>query len=174
MSPVLAAMAHHEAGHAVASVILGLPFPAITIKGGVEGRDAATWLPPAVERARLDAHASRAWRAEMQDYLTRLLAGDQAEARWRLRRSRRLEWRSDRTLACDLALAIASSPEEASALVVWLTLRARNLAAKPDVWPGVATVATTLLEREALLAADVQAIFAQAVGPVALERLAAH
>lgn len=168
---VLAAMAYHEAGHAVASVILSLPFQAVTIRALDERQQATAWPTPDAAQVQHEVGAGCAWRARMQDYLTRILAGDQAEARWRLRRTRRPEWRSDRTLACDLALTLTSSPEEASALVAWLTLRARNLAAKPDVWPGVAAVATALLERETLSATEVRMLFEQEIDAPTLERL---
>jgi ATP-dependent Zn protease len=133
--------AHHEAGHAVVSFVLGRAVRGISIIGDREtlGRTShwpvGSWFRPDVE---LD----RRHRQFIERDIIILLAGVEAERKYRGRYDH-LGAQPDREMVADLALS-ATGSVETDAYVLRLALRAERLV--EDNWSAIKVVAACLLE----------------------------
>ncbi|HEX3345555.1 MAG TPA: hypothetical protein VHS09_13320 [Polyangiaceae bacterium] len=121
----LAATAHHEAGHAVASVILGHRFHYVTIEPG-DGNLGHVLYPASDRRFRPDESWTPIAERRVRDAILVMLAGYIAEAKF-TGRNNWLGSRGDRDGAADLAMRACGSTEEVNAYLAWVDARARSL-----------------------------------------------
>lgn len=161
-------LAYHEAGHAVACVLLRLALRSASIvpDDASDGRVATRPAYAALERVADGIYAPGDF-VRVCDGLVATLAGPAAEARYRgLDHPTGVLSGSDRDQATEWCLRASGPGQEASAMLVWLACRADNLVASPPHWKAVAAVADALLDRETLSAATVRRIArAELAGP---------
>ncbi len=135
----LRSTAIHEAGHAVASIVLRRKFRYVTIvpdpKRGSAGH--VHIAPP----------SSDASMPVLFDFLVRTLAGHYAEREFGLR-PRRDGWEADRHMAIDYAFEFCGSGEEATLWIRLATIRTRRLLA---IWrDSIEAVADALIDQKTL------------------------
>lgn len=143
----LLATAYHEAGHAVAAVLLKRRFQMISIlpDGESEGHVSLSGLGKVQSEVPVEARTRRKLEREILIYL----AGPTAEALGTGTRELLIN-HTDLNEAVALADHLTTSPREADAYLHWLGLRAEALIRPPGPWAAVQTLATALLERQQL------------------------
>jgi hypothetical protein len=138
------AVAYHEAGHAVAALLLHRPLRYVSIV-------------PDKERGILGYDLMPRRRTLLEREIMVLLAGEVAEEEFRGWRNR-VGARSDYDKAHKCARAICETDEEAVAYVTWLRVRIANQILGPVPWSIIKAVAADLLVRERLTVAEVRVI----------------
>lgn len=161
----------HEAGHAVMSAELRVPFKYIDViptderAGVVRGFEPGDWFRPDLEitgrvQRRIQAHILVLW------------AGTQAQETWSRRQpdcprdldeELRVGAASDVETIVNLASCVTASAEETAAYIEWLRLRALNMQSLPYYWDKVTAVADALAVRPHLSARRARAIMWDAV-----------
>ena len=141
------ATAYHEAGHAFAAWVLGLPIKRISIRPDGDAKGFVQHRSP-LAGIRLDIDNSDRARLKAEKAILICLAGPAAQRKFNPRSYRKHHAASDFDLAGDLALRLNSSGEAASAHLAWLQIRAADLVSAR--WHVVSAVARLLLEREEL------------------------
>jgi hypothetical protein len=148
--------AFHEAGHVVASRRHGFKVhsativPAADVHGGVEQDNSLHGL-------RLDWDDSARAHRRAQLAIIVYLSGPEAQRQYNPRSWRSHHGASDHKLAADLALAInTSSDDAADAYLRWLEIVARDEVAAS--WPLIERVASALVARDTLTAAEIAEI----------------
>jgi len=136
--------AYHEAGHAVAALLLGRRFKAISIEpdGDILGLVSGIAWPRAF-RPDTDDIDSRA-RSNIEKRIMIAAAGEGAESLYTGRRVMHYACQ-DAMQAVDLASYVCPENEECSAYTNWLWLRAKNLIREPRSWIMVEALASKLL-----------------------------
>jgi ATP-dependent Zn protease len=141
----LEATAYHEAGHAVSSWELRVPFRWITIipesdsLGHIRHREWPVSFQP-------DINSDRRTRDRMEARVITLFAGPAAEMKFTGRRNH-IGAQSDYGCADNLASYFCGSNEELEAYLGWLRARAENLIVQPHRWHAVQMLVKTLMER---------------------------
>ncbi len=126
-----AATAHHEAGHAVAAIMKGVPFKAVTIKAtGHAAGHLAIKFGRGVE--------------QMHKRGIVALAGEAAQRQFSPRSVRDHHGGSDREQVRLAAMDCTGSSEQAELLVRLWTVQARDLVLLR--WPAVSQIAAALIE----------------------------
>jgi hypothetical protein len=138
------AIAYHEAGHAVAALLLHRPLRYVTIV-------------PDKERGILGYDLTPRRRTSLEREIMVFLAGEVAEEEFRGWRNR-VGSRSDYAKAHSYARAICETAEEAVAYLAWLRVRTANQILGPGPWLIIEAVAAELLVRERLTVAEVRAV----------------
>lgn len=133
----LAATAHHEAGHAVAAIVRGIPVRHATI---VAGEDNAGHV-------RLLARIPKTMKA-MHIHGMVALAGEAAQRRFNPRSVRRHQGGSDREAVLGFALRASGSERQAQCLVSLWQAQADDLVQLR--WAAIQHVAVALLERKTI------------------------
>jgi hypothetical protein len=171
------AVAHHEAGHAVAMLWFEQTVVSVRIVAddaadslGACLGDEATWpdgLDDAMNCGRFEPE-ERVW---VEETIVSLLAGEEAEAR--LTGQRNKEGATfDRQAADDAALRLCNGDEEeATAFLRWLKVRTRNLIRHPGNWNAVRDIAAALLEKDRLTGEEARKLFCEAQRRTAEARL---
>jgi hypothetical protein len=156
----LAAVAYHEAGHAVAHCCFHVPFRKATIVpsedylGMVEGKRLG---PKLTERFSIGYPTPRD-RDRVESVVMCLFAGTIAEHRFTGRWSHRGA-RTDDANATDLLLNLAGgNGDEIPLYAKWLRHRASVAILSPVYWPVVEAVAQELLTRKTLTAQQVRLV----------------
>jgi hypothetical protein len=147
-------IAYHEAGHAVAHILLSVPFKVVTIKPDAARGSAGHVAPLAAADDMLATVSDTRQRRRVERHLITFCAGGAAEV---------LLWGDCEGIAGDdvtcsiLADLICHSDEEKNALFVLSEIRARTII--KAAWAGVVAVADALLEHETLTARKTRKAF---------------
>ncbi len=155
--------AYHEAGHAVAAVLLRCPVESITIEPGEDsgclGRcvlgDRPSWLCP-------DTSGGSRARFYIERRMMILLAGRVAESK-HLGRPYHEGSEGDEDKIARLAEVICGSDGEDQKFIAWLHARTVNLLSVEEHWQAVERVVAELLERKTLKGAAVRRVVEQAL-----------
>jgi hypothetical protein len=162
----LGRVAHHEAGHVMAAVLLGRRHGWVSIvpedlPAGRTLGNVQRWEPSeALFRPETPYHVAR---YQLEQEALVLLAGEAADARycgsrWRAGH-RRAGACGDHALVMKYALHLSGGDaEEAAAHVAWLGQRARALIDDDANWAGVQALAAALLEKGRLSRRDARRI----------------
>lgn len=161
-APAREASAHHEAGHAVASHLLGRSFIKVSLERQADGtlgwighRPPGEWFDP---EGQIDGRLRR----RIEDEIMILLAGPLCEDRYRSELGEdggapRAELGdlvvvhgSDVDQALTLAGLASASSGEAWAYLEWLRQRTLSLMRTPGFWPAVEALADEILEHATL------------------------
>jgi ATP-dependent Zn protease len=156
--------AYHEAGHAVAHLLLGGAVRQVSIvpdAGRARLGHCRRYHLPSF-RPDIDNGPKALPRVERE--VVAYFAGGIAEAHFRGRHCRSGA-RRDMEAAFDLACRVCASDEEAEKFLAWLYVRAKGLITAERHWPAVEAVARELLARRTLSGAAARAAFASALGP---------
>jgi hypothetical protein len=145
----LAATAHHEAGHAVASLLLKRPFLWVTIEreSGSLGHVRMYRRPP-----KIDAYNISESRARCEAMCA--LAGWVAQRRFNKRSVRSYHAESDHERSVDWAFSMSSTGEIATARLKLWGLETELMI--ENRWPMVQQIAATLLKRRTLSRKEVE------------------
>ena len=161
----------HEAGHAVMSAELRVPFKYIDVtpseerSGVVHGFVVGEWFRP-------DLEITRRTEQRIQSQIHVLWAGTQAQERWSrcqpdcpkdLDEELRVGAASDINTIVNLASFVTASAEELDAYIEWLRLRTLNMQNRPHYWDRVTAVAGALAIHPYLSARRARAIMRDAV-----------
>lgn len=155
-------IAYHEAGHAVAAFIEGVPLGPITIipDGNVQRnlrrRDLGNGFRPDVRRA-----ANNRQKIEAEVIAT--FAGPAAEDAFTGRRNRYAA-QDDYPDIKKIASFVCESDEEMIAYLEWLAIRARRVVTDRRNWEAVKAVAAALLKHETIDAAKARTLIKAAMG----------
>lgn len=156
------ATAHHEAGHAVAAWHLGIAVRMVMVTGdrslGYLGRMVHAPISTQLAEALEAGAVSPAQRQRVEGLVMMMLAGELAERRHR-GRANHLGASEDRAHARSLLTLITADPDEESAYLSWLFIRARNLVEAH--WPQITAVAAALLEQGTLTGRELRALLEQ-------------
>ena len=149
----LACTAHHEAGHAVASLYLRKPLRTASIIAKEDSLGRVTYhKPPAWFEAELEFLVFQGDN-RVENWIRREIiisfAGSAAEARFRGRSNHRGA-ASDYQKVGDLALRVCASQEEGRKYLAWLWVVARTIVHKPINWNAIQLVAEELLKKRLL------------------------
>lgn len=123
--------AHHEAGHAVARMLLGKAFTTVTVVPGegfaglVEGMNLPLWLFDELECG--GRPCSRRVLAEVRAVLVVYLAGTVAEQRFLNKEPEAWTWEQNREDAADFVLVLCGSEEEANRMLEEAWRKAKTL-----------------------------------------------
>jgi ATP-dependent Zn protease len=157
------ATAHHEAGHAILSIVLKRPLVRVSIRpdaetfrfGICQGRPCVpAWLDWEAED---QTPRARRW---FERELVVLYAGQVAEAKFLGRAHAPHGAGHDDGTAADFALKFCGqSEDEASAFLGWMYARARTLVNVEHHWHGVRRLAEALLEREELSGRSIRKVW---------------
>ncbi len=162
------AVAHHEAGHAVAAFYFDHAIESVTIKPGEDFAGSSISSPDFGRGFDPEVDVDAAQYVKMLEDIVVCFAGHEAEAAYRGRRN----WHGSTTdfgIAADLALYLSRGSEEASALLRWRKLVARGLVKAHT--REIAAVASALLAQGTLAGDDVRETIRIALGIPALEEL---
>lgn len=143
MNTKLEATAHHEAGHAIAAILVHRRFRHVTIEPG-EGSLGHVLYRAWDRRLRPDVSSSPRTELLLRDAIITALAGLEAQAKFTGRRDFRGA-RSDYDQAADLASRACSSSEEANAYLAWLCVRTKQIVSAPYNWTAIRALAAALL-----------------------------
>jgi hypothetical protein len=144
-------VAYHEAGHAVAGVVLKVAIRDVSVEprddsdGRVTSRGPGRALAEAIDTG----YFTLAQRARVEDLIVISFAGRVAEeARWSNYTA--VGWDDDYGKAVDLACKVTQDDEAAGHYCGWLLVRTRRLIAQPWHWAGVEALADELLMHQRL------------------------
>jgi hypothetical protein len=132
----LAATAHHEAGHAVASIVAMVPFKHVTVGQAAESFGHVLYFRKALSLGQMHKRGMIA------------LAGEASERRFNPRSIRKHHGAGDRAAVVDYALQCSGSPAQAEALVNLWSIQAAELV--EGRWREIETLANALMERSQL------------------------
>jgi hypothetical protein len=150
-----AATAYHEAGRAVATILMEIEIgpEGFSVVPG-EGFGMAHLL---VELSgKPDLEATDAMRLEAEKYAIATLAGMVAQQKYRKSSMHSYYCQSDRHNAADLMSHFVASDRELTAYLNWLQIRAEQLVASE--WTMIESVAEALIERDRLSAKEAKEI----------------
>lgn len=158
----LEATAYHEAGHAVACIVLEHPFLSATIIATDETLGSITKrpVPPSITREDELTHRSRRW---IEREILCWLAGLAAEQRW----TGRNNWRGARS-DISWVVELGAFLHQAGTKVLdkyldYMIERARDLVSAPQNWLRIEALATALLERRTLSAREAKRLCLEAM-----------
>lgn len=153
----IASTAYHEAGHAVAAVVLGVPIVTVTIvpSAGAHGhmQMPARWIA--------DVHGYRVPSRDLVErYVVKALAGVTAQRKAYPRSVRSHHGRSDGESAFSVAVLVMPDSERViQAFIDYCQARAEQLV--EEYWASVTEVAQELVTRKTIGRNDVRAVVAQ-------------
>jgi hypothetical protein len=168
----LEATAYHEAGHAVAHVLLQVPFRKATIREGddylgrVEGYKLGKTFLEKIETGDLSLRDED----RIRRIVITLLAGHEAEQRFTGRKNS-VGAASDHSSVVDFLFRVYS-PKATEAYMTFLEIRTEEELNAPGVWKGLQTVAAALLDKKTLTATEIACIFNEARFEEADKRIA--
>ncbi len=169
----LNATAHHEAGHAIMRLKVGLSVRKVSIVpekednslGRCEGSRYPVWFNPEIE---VDTRS----RLYIENNVLVLYAGLLAEARFTGRRNH-IGASQDYRTAVNLAGYACGSDEELSKYLAWLFCRAKAVIDNnPFFWPAVTDLAADLMNRREISGRQVRSLYHATVQRVIAERSA--
>ena len=157
---MITAVAHHQAGHAVAAWVLGLPLAKVTIPvhdetdGGCTYQGWPRWFRP-------DVTVFAQHRVQAERHITSMLAGPEAERRHRAEAGHVDDHaladnaRHDYDSATDLATYLAADTADYEALLA--RLRTHTVALVEEHWASVISLAEQLLSHHQMTGSWVNA-----------------
>ncbi len=148
------ATAHHEAGHAVVALMLGIRFRHVTIESNATSLGHVR-MRAWDKRSRPDVSMPPATRVRLERDILISLAGPEAERRFTGRRNH-VGAGSDYEQAADKASYIAPSERSCIAYLKWLQVCADELVELH--WDAISALALELLDRRRLLYLEVCAV----------------
>lgn len=156
-------VAYHEAGHAVASVLLGVGLRSVTIvpDAGRGTLGLCQGTPPG-RGFRPDAAVDGRTMRRLQDQVMVLLAGGIAEYEFTRRHNHR-GCDHDYRVAADLAGYACGGGKELEFFLGWLGERVRGLLRNRAHWPAVEALAAALMERRTIGGADARRVIHEAI-----------
>ena len=159
----LAATAYHEAGHALAHHVLGWGNGEVTIVPDKERVGSARIADGARLRRLLRqlefGTINTLLVAKCHDHILCLLAGKEAQKKFRPKSIRSYMARSDHNAAAELLVSLYQDQKERNAASRYLELRTRNLISGTVHWRMIQDLAVALLERQTLTGEAVNTIF---------------
>lgn len=161
-------IAYHEAGHAVADVLVRNPITRASIIADEErGSLGHVANRPYGESFKIDVETTLSLRARerLEARIMSALAGDEALRRY-LGKDAPTGWLGadgDYRAAVDLAEHVSPEPKELGAFLEWLGIRAANLFYLPWHWAAVEAIAAALLEHKVLSGPRVRQIVQRAI-----------
>lgn len=147
-TPALLAIAYHEAGHVVVAHHFGMAIAkkGVTIVPGEDYVGRATIL----HRLRnLEFTSSDAMRIKAERFAVMSMAGSESQRLHRPSSVRSYQHRSDYEHAVEI-MSYFAGPDELSAYMKMLHIRARNTVACKPVWAMIERVAAALVEKQTL------------------------
>jgi hypothetical protein len=154
------ATAYHEAGHAVAAIVLHGTFRYVTIEP-TEGALGHVMPHPWGKQFRPDLEVTDRMRTRLESHILTLLAGMHAEklctGRWNPSGAA-----SDFHQAHHLALYLSGSDEAVQAHLLWLSVRATDLVCDPLNWAAIQALAAKLLQQPRLTACEAREVVTDA------------
>lgn len=163
-------VAYHEAGHAAVARRLGIGLRSVTIVADGDSLG-STYHRGAGPSFRPDIEIDGRTRNRLEGQMMLALAGGEAEHVF-LGRTGKNGLGQDYDSAVRLALYMAGDEDEASAYLEWMRLRTRNMLRTPPVRMEVEAIASALLDRRHLRAAEIRAVCEAAWARVLEERRA--
>jgi hypothetical protein len=148
-----AAVAFHEAGHAVAAVHHRIRITKATIKGAAETKGRIIHHNPLVN-AHPDVGTSAKTRPRIEHRIVVSFAGPIAQRRFNARTCRHYNAHEDYVTATNLAGYLVGSDKERDAYLNWVWVHTENFIEQE--WPQVETVAKWLLEHETMTGAAIR------------------
>ena len=155
------ATAYHEAGHAVADLMLGNGLRRVTVVPDDDAGSAGTCS--AGEFSRKSDHSPELDtgtrnRLRMERRVIAVLAGEEAQRQFSPRSVRGRHGDEDRRAAVNLISYFTSSDEELSAYLNLLQIQARQSVRGRSWWPVIVAVAEQLLIKKTLVRREAQRI----------------
>lgn len=151
--------AFHEAGHVVASLRHGFPVDSATIVREADVHGQVEHANP-FHGLRLDWDNSACAHRRAQLAIIVCLSGPAAQRHYNPRSWRSRHGASDYKRADDIAISVNASHEAADAYFRWLEIVARDEVAAS--WPDIERVASALVARHTLTAAEIAEILRDA------------
>jgi hypothetical protein len=170
----LEATAYHEAGHAVAHHVLGFNIRAVTI---VPSKDCAGKVSGKLgvkPRILEYGNPSRATVAKWHDKAITLLAGAEAQRRFKPHSIRRYMASSDRGAVVDILSRLHPEEEELNAVIKYLEARTRNLVGNPIRWGQIEDLAGALVAKRTLTGQEVRQVLVESYKRQCGQGQAAH
>jgi hypothetical protein len=149
----LIAIAHHEAGHAVVSRKLRFKIKQVTIVPKGEAAGSVTWLKALGVSYNSGITGESIGRHH--DRVVALLAGVEAQRRFKPQSIRRYQTTCDYSAAADFLLSLHGEEKERNCASKYLQARTRNLVSNPVNWRFIQDLAKALLERQTLTGKEV-------------------
>ena len=151
MTPDLARIAHHEAGHVVAALVFKRRFLYTTLREDADSIAHTRFTEPS-QHLITGTYNQRRNAIEKEIMVT--LAGMAVEQLMYLNSPSFLGFQ-DEIVVSQLALELTESGAECDAYQRWLLERTKNALSAPQAWKAIAVVAQALLEKTELTAAEV-------------------
>jgi hypothetical protein len=151
--------AYHEAAHAVAHCVFGIPFKSVTIEPEDDSLGSVQFEPRGSEDVQRDYLTADGNRLRIEREIVAYYAGPVMHERL-TGESYSL---SDVDPAARLALAVCGSIEETNAFVAWLWERTEAFIDQPRNWAAIEALAKTLLEHRTLSARKARQIIRDAM-----------
>jgi hypothetical protein len=159
----LAATAYHEAGHALAHHVLGWGNGEVSIVADKECVGSARIGDGARLRRLLRqlefGTINALLIAKCHEHILCLLAGKEAQRKFRPKSIRSYMARFDYSAAAEFLVSLYPDPKERNAASRYLVLRTRNLISGATHWRMIQDLAAALLKRRTLTGDEVSAIF---------------
>jgi len=169
-----AATAYHEAGHALAHYVLGWGNGRVTILEKYNSKGSAAIAHKArlsrlLRQLEYGTMTTRLF-ADCHDFIVCLLAGREAQKKFKPQSLHSYMARSDHQSAVDFLASLHPEHEERQAAMAYLTLRTRNLVSSPRNWSRITTLASELITTPTLTGEEVSVIFRAADDAFSLAR----
>lgn len=148
------ATAHHEAGHAVIALHLGMAVRRIKLRPS-DGVAGVVEHQNPLKGIRLDIDNSPRANLKAEKAICICLAGPIAQRKYNARTWRHEHGEADHALAADLALSVHGG-DLATAYLTWLTAKTKAMLDLPHIWNLVGRVASDLEAKGELTADDVR------------------
>jgi hypothetical protein len=150
--------AYHEAGHAVADHVLGFNIRSVTIapsKGCAGKVSGKLGVKPRILEY---GNPSRATVTKWHDKVVTLLAGAEAQRRFKPHSIRRYMARGDHNAAVDILFRLHPEEEELNAAIKFLEARTRNLVGNAIRWGQIEALAGALMAKRTLTGQEVRQV----------------
>ncbi len=151
-------IAYHEAGHAVISYFLGVPFKFVTIVPNVQKETAGhveTW--PIPKWFKPDMEHSPKVKERIEYEIIIFCAGLIAEKHY-AKRYNYVTAGHDLSIAATLSMYINGNEKSTNAYIKWLMIRTEDMVTFGFRWKAIETVANELLKKQTLTSNEVKSL----------------